>query len=224
MIEVLGVGLPRTGTQSLVEALRILGYETLHEPLTNTCMGLFDPNGESALSRKLLRLYQEVHLPRLNAITDPVFWRLLCEAYPRAKVILTIRGWSTWFRSIQAHLDAVYAGKGRYSEAEQAERITAFLLDDCSDTRAERIKALLLDGCNAIEWADRITNRLFGRSRPQRELYIEKYQQHALLVTKLCEDRDLLTFDVREGWAPLCAFLGKPVPEVPFPWANRLVS
>jgi hypothetical protein len=27
-------------------------------------------------------------------------------------------------------------------------------------------------------------------------------------------------FEVTQGWAPLCAFLGVPVPDEPFPWEN----
>lgn len=30
----------------------------------------------------------------------------------------------------------------------------------------------------------------------------------------------LLDFRVQEGWEPLCAFLGVPVPDVPFPRVN----
>jgi hypothetical protein len=30
----------------------------------------------------------------------------------------------------------------------------------------------------------------------------------------------LLVYDVRQGWEPLCAFLGVPVPSVPFPHIN----
>jgi len=30
----------------------------------------------------------------------------------------------------------------------------------------------------------------------------------------------LLEFSVKEGWGPLCAFLGVPVPDVPFPRLN----
>jgi hypothetical protein len=30
----------------------------------------------------------------------------------------------------------------------------------------------------------------------------------------------LLVFDVTEGWEPLCAFLGVPVPDAPFPHVN----
>jgi hypothetical protein len=31
----------------------------------------------------------------------------------------------------------------------------------------------------------------------------------------------LLLMNVKEGWGPLCKFLGKPVPDGPFPHANE---
>lgn len=34
----------------------------------------------------------------------------------------------------------------------------------------------------------------------------------------------LLEFRVQEGWEPLCAFLGLPVPDVPFPRVNDSAS
>jgi hypothetical protein len=33
--------------------------------------------------------------------------------------------------------------------------------------------------------------------------------------------RKVLEFHVRDGWGPLCEFLGKPIPAKPFPWVNR---
>ena len=30
----------------------------------------------------------------------------------------------------------------------------------------------------------------------------------------------LLVFDAKQGWGPLCAFLGVPVPDAPFPSVN----
>lgn len=30
----------------------------------------------------------------------------------------------------------------------------------------------------------------------------------------------LLVFEVKQGWEPLCKFLGKPVPDQPFPHVN----
>lgn len=34
----------------------------------------------------------------------------------------------------------------------------------------------------------------------------------------------LLEFDVKQGWEPLCEFLGKPIPDVPFPSENLGIS
>ena len=34
----------------------------------------------------------------------------------------------------------------------------------------------------------------------------------------------LLEWDISDGWEPLCKFLGKPVPDIPFPHANAAVG
>ena len=39
------------------------------------------------------------------------------------------------------------------------------------------------------------------------------------VVASIPPDR-LLLYNVRQGWAPLCAFLGVPEPEIPFPKLN----
>ena len=52
-----------------------------------------------------------------------------------------------------------------------------------------------------------------------------RYSQTLLLWEHMCRaevppDR-LLVFNVKEGWAPLCEFLGKEEPAVPFPFVNE---
>lgn len=42
----------------------------------------------------------------------------------------------------------------------------------------------------------------------------------ALQVKAHVPSKRLLVYDVRSGWAPLCHFLGVPVPETPFPHVN----
>ena len=39
-------------------------------------------------------------------------------------------------------------------------------------------------------------------------------------VIEKCPKDKLLVFDVKEGWEPLCKFLNKPIPDVPFPNTN----
>ncbi len=47
-------------------------------------------------------------------------------------------------------------------------------------------------------------------------VYNDWHQQ----VIEKCPKDKLLVFDVKEGWEPLCKFLGKPIPDVPFPNTN----
>ena len=46
------------------------------------------------------------------------------------------------------------------------------------------------------------------------------YQAHNAAVRAAVPAERLLEFDVARGWAPLCAFLGVPVPDAPFPYGN----
>mmetsp|Transcript_7537 Transcript_7537/g.17718 ORF Transcript_7537/g.17718 Transcript_7537/m.17718 type:complete len:99 (-) Transcript_7537:51-347(-) len=46
------------------------------------------------------------------------------------------------------------------------------------------------------------------------------YRRHVEQVTSTIPPSQLLIWDVKEGWEPLCRFLGHPVPAVPFPHVN----
>ena len=47
---------------------------------------------------------------------------------------------------------------------------------------------------------------------------LEKWEAH---VKASVPPDNLLVFECREGWEPLCAFLGVPVPNEPFPHVNE---
>jgi hypothetical protein len=46
------------------------------------------------------------------------------------------------------------------------------------------------------------------------------YERHVTDVRATVPADRLLVFDVAQGWEPLCAFLGVPVPDEPFPHVN----
>lgn len=48
-----------------------------------------------------------------------------------------------------------------------------------------------------------------------------KYREHYALVRKMTPPDRLLNFELSSGWEPLCEFLGKPIPDVPFPHLNE---
>ena len=49
----------------------------------------------------------------------------------------------------------------------------------------------------------------------------EQYDAHNDEVQKSVPKDQLLVFNVKEGWYPLCKFLGKEIPGVPFPNVNE---
>ena len=46
------------------------------------------------------------------------------------------------------------------------------------------------------------------------------FEEWKASVISRCPKDKLLVFEVKQGWEPLCAFLGKPVPNQPFPRIN----
>ena len=104
MLEILGVGLPRTGTSSLAEALRILGYNAIHHAPERIDLATVD--------QAALAAYNDV-----DAVTDApaaYFWSELLDHYPRLRLILTIRDPDRWWESIAHHSWKIY---GSHDEA-----------------------------------------------------------------------------------------------------------
>jgi len=81
------IGLPKTGTRSICEALRILGYKTIHYPKPLGKILGYDAAGD---------------------ISVTVNWEFLDHIYPGSKFILTLRDPKTWHQSTARHF-AEYA-------------------------------------------------------------------------------------------------------------------
>jgi hypothetical protein len=47
-----------------------------------------------------------------------------------------------------------------------------------------------------------------------------RFKKHIAEVQSEIRSDRVLTFDLREGWKPLCDFLGIEAPDVPFPKTN----
>jgi hypothetical protein len=60
----------------------------------------------------------------------------------------------------------------------------------------------------------------FGDRIHDRDFMVAQFQRHREEVEKAIAKQRLLVFDARQGWEPLCAFLGVPVPDTPYPNTN----
>jgi len=64
-----------------------------------------------------------------------------------------------------------------------------------------------------------VTREFAGRIH-DRSFMIEYFNRHTEAVLAAVPKDRLLVFEAAQGWAPLCAFLGVPVPDTPFPREN----
>ncbi len=204
-LKIIGAGWGRTGTESLKKALEILGY--------TKCYHMFELLTDSTRLRFWEQLDQE-RTTNFEALFEgyeagvdfPVagYYKELMQHYPDAKVILTVRDPDKWFESASktilrkppAFVFLVLRFLGLFSrKMGNFPKVHAY---------AERtILKGLLQG--------RLTDREFLKAKMQ--------EWNNEVVQSVPPDR-LLIYEVKNGWEPLCAFLGKPVPNTPFPRAN----
>ena len=196
-LEVIGVGMPRTGTLSLKTALEQLGFGPCHH-MTEVFAHpeqwpLWDRVGDGENIE-----WEEVFGPYRSSTDAPgvYFWRQLAERYPAAKVILTERDPERWFESMAATIFSP-----RHREVLGNSPVGAIIAK-----LARR------------SWSGRDDAMRSGP--PSREVMIKLFQDHNAAVRAEIPPERLLVYSVSEGWDRLCAFLAVPVPDMPFPRVN----
>ncbi|WP_460333926.1 sulfotransferase family protein [Actinoallomurus acanthiterrae] len=193
MLEVIGAGFGRTGTLSLKLALERLGFGPCHHMLE-----LIDnPEQLDRWSRAVEdgdADWDEVYRGYRATVDWPgvAFWRRLVDRYPAAKVILTVRSPKSWYESAR---ESIY-------------RATSIWPADPTGQRRRRlVQRVVWDG----EFGGRFEDAAYAKA-----VFIE----HNDAVRREVPGERLLEFQVKQGWGPLCGFLGVPVPDEPFPRAN----
>lgn len=94
---IFGIGLHKTGTTSLHEALRTLGFDCAHWTSAHWARRIWNEMQDSGRSRTLEHHYALCDLP------IPLLFRELDKAYPGSKFILTVRDEVDWLRSVRNH-------------------------------------------------------------------------------------------------------------------------
>ena len=53
-----------------------------------------------------------------------------------------------------------------------------------------------------------------------KDIVIQCLNEHNNNIINNCSSNKLLIYDIKDGWLPLCKFLNKPIPDIPFPYMN----
>jgi hypothetical protein len=209
-MQVIGAGLPRTGTASFSEALRVLLKGPIYHGGTQMTQG---PEADMRGWIKILSLLpastssereEQAALLRKRldgyaAVTDSPacgFSPELLELFPDAIVVCTTRDPVSWERSMAAVANVA----------------TMWFL-----------RVVLLPLPTMRRFPDYINGlreqyiHLYGEAEP---LSQNVYHQHVAWLKSVVPADRLVFFDVKDGWEPLCRALGENIPDMPFPKIN----
>ena len=193
-LKVIGSGLGRTGTMSTKLALEQIGFTKCHHMVEvfmhPESLPLWIAAGEGK--------------PDWDAIFDGyqamvdhpgcAYWRELMDFYPDAKVLHTVRNPDKWFESTQATIFAPGRVPGRPGGPGGDGGPMQTFFNHLHD------------------W--------YGGDIHDRAFMLDFFRRHTeAVIAGVPKDR-LLVFEVAQGWEPLCAFLGVPVPDTPYPREN----
>jgi len=197
-VQIICLGLSRTGTTSLSEALDILGFGPCYHTYSIIIKGKTDFDAWFKISDGLSTpeefdaIFQGYHA----VLDEPAahFPGELYAAYPDAKFILTTRDPDKWVTSVQ---NTIFPTIGLVQKMKDRTPVNEFFLTWFRDHLLKKFYG-----------PDTFTN-------PKRIIL-----EHNENVERIIPEDKLLVYQVGEGWARLCQFLNVDVPHAPFPRLN----
>lgn len=205
-MEVIGAGFGRTGTKSLQEALEILGYNKCYHMVSLFSNPHEIKHWEDAASGKQVN-WNELFMGCKSVVDFPgsLYYKELMEQYPDAKVILTVRSAESWYKST---FSTIYSfNPGRLTKLK--------LIATAPFVKRSRNLIRIVKMNQQTIW-----KTLFHGRFEDKSYAINIFNQHIEEVKLHVPADKLLIFEAREGWEPLCKFLGCPVPAASYPGSN----
>ncbi|KAI0192804.1 hypothetical protein F4808DRAFT_362525 [Astrocystis sublimbata] len=208
-------GLFRMGTHSMSKAYRILGFETFHaldDPwnadwvrLEKAAEGTW-PTVPHARSRPPFSRneWDELWGNQYDAVCDTSapFTLDLFRAYPDAKVVIVQRDFESWWPSFQSEiLDNLFS---------PLFSVLFFLAWHLVRYRAGHAMTKTMLGFFGAKNREEIE----AHARDTYEMFYRELRGNVPPAQRL-------EYKMGSGWEPLCSFLGKEVPDVPFPFSNE---
>jgi hypothetical protein len=204
-IEVIGAGLPRTGTLTQKVALEMLGFTPCYHwvdvlaDLDRVAVWEKAMDGQADWPQIFGESRATVDWP------GGYFWRELMDAYPDAKVLLSVRNPESWEPSFRETVWSMGHGGSLLNLLSSARALV--------DPQWQRYVGFV----ERMFWSQEGTFA-GGHARP--EQLIEAMIAHTEEVKRTVPAERLLVWEPADGGEPLCEFLGVDVPAEPLPHAN----
>jgi len=208
-VEVICLGLSRTGTSSLKAALSILQGRTFHamdflnqindEESFKFWKSLAD---ESATPEAISAYFARGNYRAVCDVPCITYWKDIVAAHPNAKIILTTRDPEQWYQSVRKAIFPIAHHMKRWA---WLSRLVCYILYGKSFQ---------------VDLMQILFQPFYQKHFQEEPSAIQLYHAWNDDILATIPPTNLLVFDVRSGWGPLCQFVGCPQPETPFPRLN----
>ena len=202
-LQVIGVGMHRTGSMSVKAALERLQFGPCYHGMEALRRGTdgehwiaaYEADGAFDWSLIFDGYRATLDWPTIH------FWEQLAAAYPDAKILLTNRDPERWWDS---HVRMFQLGAAFDHELTDEQRQWA------EESGFARMQTALVT----------IVSATFDGRMDDKEHCLRVFAQHYERVLRTVPADRLLDYRVQEGWEPLGRFLDVEVPDEPFPRVN----
>ena len=208
-MKVIGAGFGRTGTMSIQAALEKLGFGPCYH------MTEIFAHPEHAdfwvPARRGEPVDWDLVLGGYEATVDwpaCAFYEELMARYPEAKVLLSVRDPDSWYESTRS---TVYP-MTKLVQGSTIPRVIFGLISLLVYGGFTGRRSSLADD---IIWEGTFDGRF-----EDKDYAVEVFERHNEEVKRRVPPERLLVYEVKQGWGPLCEFLGVTEPEEPFPRLN----
>ena len=125
------------------------------------------------------------------------YYKELADHFPQAKVVLSVRDAEKWYTSV---METIYP----------LSHSIPLLLRVVRPAFKKWIPMV-----DAVIWQG-----VFEGRTTDRDFAINKFNENIEEVKRNIPPERLIIHEAKDGWGPLCEFLGKPVPDTPYPRTN----
>lgn len=196
IMKVICAGIGKTGTKSIAKALRHLGFTVFDwEEQIFDFMDHWVDVFQNGAEPDIKRVYHNA-----DAVVDipgNFFWEEILDAFPECKVILSEREEESWVKSLTNQLERV-------------EAVKSLSLAMLSPTMR---KMYCIGDANVLALVGTLNKKSTC-------VFRKRYRIHNHRVKSIVPPDKLLVYNVKQGWKPLCDFLGCEIPTVAFPHEN----
>lgn len=210
-MRVIGAGLPRTATTTQMVVLEQLGFGPcyhMRDLLGDLSAGL--PLWEAAFAGA--PDWERIFGPAQSTVDWPSarYYRELMDAYPDAKILLSVRDGESWVRSMRETVWGLFHGDSVIHHVSRARAVV------------DPLWRRYIDLMTGMNW-DESTGALAGDTYSDEGLIAVMDRWNETVKATVPAER-LLVWYPSEGWERLCEFLAVDVPAEPVPHLNDTQS